>query len=220
MHDAFDVGMQNKRLTLFATKVAATEVCDQLDKPDKPVKPVKPEKPAKPERLEPAVRARDVAWICAILLYIALVFSDYLGAPRNHGSKLAVLVLVGTPALNLVLHVRGAPTPTIAAVTAAHLAVALEFMWDAHRFHRNVVSVVTMWAAAATFAFHASGSRPADMSWQCHVVCSALYVGTFLTLAFLQGTAVLDSMTLLSLQQLFLLMTLLLAGLVHSPAHC
>jgi len=218
MHGAFDVGMQNKRLSLFAIKVAAVEVFEPVkpEKPDRPLRLAKSVKPANPERVETPVRARDVAWICTILFYIALVLSDYLGAPRIHGSKLAVLVLVCTPTLNLILHVTGAPTPTLAAVTAAHLAVALEFMWDARRFHRDTVSLVTLWAVAAVFIFHAAGSRPADMTWRCHVMCSAIYVGTCLTL----GTAVLDSMTLLTLHQLFLVVTLLLASLVHSPAHC
>jgi len=226
MQGAFDVGMQNKRLTLYGIKVLAVQVFHELEKPVRTDKAVKPEhfakgaKHATPERVEPALRARDLAWMSAILVYIVLVLRDYLGSPRIHGSKLAVLVLVCAPGVMLMLHLTAAPTQTMAVVTTAHLAVALEFMWDTQRFHRNTVSFVTLWACAAVFVCHAAGSRPADMTWQCHVMCSAIYVGTCLTLALLQGTVVLDSMTLLTLQQLFVVMTLLLVSLVRCPAHC
>jgi hypothetical protein len=226
MQGAFDVGMQNKRLTLYGIKAAAVHVFHELDKPTRAEKVSKPDlftkgaKHGNAETAEPAHRARFLAWIGALVVYIVLVLSDYVGSPRMHGSKLAVLLLVCTPGVMLILHVCTAPTQTMAVVAMAHLAVALDLMGDTERLRRDTVSMVTLWACAAVFMSHAVGARPVDMAWQCQVMCCALYMGTCVALALLQATAVLDSMTLLTLQQLFLVMTLLLASLVRYPAHC
>ena len=226
MQGAFDVGMQNKRLTLYGMKAAAVHVFHELDKPVRTEKVTKPDlftkgaKHAIAETAEPAHRARYLAWIGALGVYIVLVLSDYVGSPRMHGSKLAVLLLVCTPGVLVILHVSAAPTQTMAVLATAHLAVALDLMGDKERFHRDTVSMVTLWACAAVFMSHAVSARPADMKSQCQVMCCALYMGTCFALALLQATAVLDSMTLLTLQQLFLVMTLLLASLVRYPAHC
>ena len=254
MHGAFDVGMQNKRLTLFSMKCSPAHGCEPPAKPDKPLKsercerPERPERPEWPERPERAdkpppcskngrpvlgsenggthslyeavLRSRHAPSMAALALYICLVASDYMGPARRHGSKLAAILVVCTPVVNLLLLVRGAPMPIMAAVTAAHVCVALDFMRDAGRFHRETVSPVIVCCLAAVFMLHASGTCPADMTRCCLFMCAGLYSGTCLALALLQGSAVLDTMTLLTLQQLFIIMTLLLVGLVRSPARC
>jgi len=245
MHGAFDVGMQNKRLTLFALKSSPENLCEPPAKSDKPLKSERGERPERPERAdkppasskngrptlggdngaphslyETVLRSRNAAWAVALALYLCLIASDYVGPARRHGSKLSSLLVVCTPVVNLLLLVRGAPTLIMAAVTAAHVSVALDFMWDAGRFHRETVSPVIVCSLAAVFMLHASGTCPADMTRCCHCMCAGLYAGTCLALALLQGSAVLDNMTLLTLQQLFIIMTLLLVGLVRSPARC
>jgi len=62
--------------------------------------------------------------------------------------------------------------------------------------------------------------RPPSMTACVLVTCAAAYSGALLALAALQATGMLDEMTLLVLQQLFVFMTLLLAGLVQCPGYC
>ena len=98
--------------------------------------------------------------------------------------------------------------------------VTLEFVCDAQRFAHEVLSVATLFALTEVLLVHAARSWPVNMSDGQLVLCAGAYAGAVLALALLQGARVLDVVTLLAMQQVFVLTTLLVAGQLRSSAHC
>ena len=129
MHGAFDVGMHNMRLTLCAVKgrePPRPEPRPELPKHEEPARVYTP-----PREMVWARRPLAATWLAALLAYMLLVASDHGSGPRTHGSTLAVLVVVSCPPLLLLLHVCGAHTQRLAALTGAHLLVTAGFLADA-----------------------------------------------------------------------------------------
>jgi len=218
MHSAFDVGMHNKRLSLalLSPKPPLRE------EPRLYIKEVREAREI-PPAAAPPLRRPGRAAVLGVAAYALVVAGDYVRAgfaPPSHGSTVAVLVATGGPWLLLGQHLSRAPTALLAATAAALFVVTSEFVWDAQRFVRAELSAATLCSLAAVLLVHAAGARPADMSCGQHAMCAGAYAGALAVLVLLQGVRALDAATLLALQQLFVVMTLLLAGLVRSPAHC
>jgi hypothetical protein len=212
MHGAFDVGLQNKRLTLFADKLGAgrhdTPAAGRHDKPMKGgVGP--PEPPH-----EASASAVSVArWATVFAVYLALVVSDYLVLPSAHGAKLALAIITGTPLVLLHMHLQRDATEAVAAVTAAHLVVTVQFAADPERMRRELVPVSTMLLVAAGVCQH--GWRRRHLTDSLAVMCAggAAYV---LALAVLVATQALELMAgriLLPLQQAFVLLSVAVVAL-------
>jgi len=224
MHGAFDVGMHNKRLTLFINNTSAPymapeptrasrSACITVDKIQCTT--------AVAKGVSPVVPVWRLLQLCAVLLsYVLIIVTDYIGPPRVHGSKLAILFVMGCPSLVLFLQLQDVWSHAAVTVVGAHFVVTLSFLADSQRFERETVSLTTLCALAAVLVSLATCHRPADMTACMLSTCAGAYVGALLILALLQWTDVLDAMTLLTLQQLYVFMTLLLAGLVRGPAHC
>ena len=230
MHVAFDVGMHNKRLAVFsAPRGSSVVVTEALRTP----RAGPEDKPSAAED-KPGASAVDAArrgsqwrllwlagqsWAWLPLAYALLVASDYAGPPRTHGSRLALGIVAGGPSMLLLLQARGVRMPCLLSVVFAHLLVTLCFAADARRFERDVIAATTLAALAGTLLTHAAFARPADMTWCVFGPSAGLYVGALVVLTLLQWAGATDRMTLLSLQQLYVFMTLLLAGLIVRPAH-
>ena len=221
MHGAFDVGLHNKRLALFpAPRVfaAAAAEAEGARRPEASAAPA-PEAPAKwrPPRL---ARLR---WAGLPLLYVLLIASDYAGPPRVHGSKLAVALVAGGPSALLGLQRHGARLPCLLAVVLAHLVVTAGFVADARRLERDLVAASTLGAVGLVLFAHAAGAELAGAgargvdAWRLGGWAGAC-AGAPALLAALQGAGAVDRMTLLTLQQLWVVTALLLAGLAPRPA--
>ena len=230
MHVAFDVGMHNKRLAVFSAprgssvvvmEVVRTPRAGPEDKPsaaeDKPsASIVSTSRRCSQWRL---LWLAGLSWAWLPLAYVILVASDYVGPPRTHSSRLALVIVAGGPSILLLLQMRGMRFPCLLSVVFAHLLVTLCFAADARRFERDIIPVTTLAALAGTLVTHATIARPADMTWCVFGSSAGLYVGALVVMTLLQWAGATDRMTLLSLQQLYVFMTLLLAGLIVRLAH-
>jgi len=217
MHSAFDVGMHNKRLSLALSSPKPP----LREEPRLHVKDAREAREIPPIAAPPLLRPGRAA-VLGVAAYALVVAGDYVlagFAPPSHGSTVAVLVATGGPWLLLGQHLSRAPTALVPATAAALFVVTSEFVWDAKRFVRAELSAATLCSLAAVLLVHAAGARPADMTCGQHALCAGAYAGALAVLVLLQGARALDAATLLALQQLFVIMTLLLAGLVRSPAH-
>jgi len=228
MHVAFDVGLHNKRLAIFPAPRGLLCVDTEAVRAPR----------AGPEQADdkPGVAANIVGisrrgsqwqllcpprrfWAWLPLAYVVVIASDYVGPPRTHGSKIAVGIVLGGPGVLLLMHMRGVRTPGLQAVVLAHLLVTLSFVADAQRFERETIAVTTLAALAGALVTHAAMALPSDMTSCVVAGCAGLYLGALVVLALLQWASAVDRMTLLMLQQLYVFMTLLLAGLTVRPAH-
>jgi len=225
MHRTFDVGLHNKRLALFPAPrgcAAEPEGARRLEAGAASV-PAARDEPEKGRMVRLAkLRAAGLP-----VLYLLLVASNYVGPPRVHGSKLAVVLVAGGPTALLVLQARGERLPCLLAVVLAHLVVTACFVADARRLQRDLVAVPTLGAlGAGLFALaaggvaaggNAAGAGCSAAAWRRGGL-AAVSAGAPALLAALQGTGAVDRMTLLTLQQLFVLTALVLAGLAPRPA--
>ena len=226
MHVAFDVGMHNKRLAVFSaprrspaavTEAVRTPRADPQQAEDKTTASI-----AGAARRWAHLRQlwlAGLSWAWLPLAYVVLIASDYAGSPRTHGSKLALGIVAGGQSLLLLLQMRGERLPCLLSVVLAHLVVTLSFVADARRFECDVIADTTLAALAGTLVTYAAMARPADMTSCVFASCAGLYVGALVTVTLLQQAIAVDRMTLLTLQELYVFMTLLLAGLLARPAH-
>jgi len=224
MHSAFDVGMHNKRLTLFTSSACTPYVAPEPTRANRSTLATADKTLSQTAAVQ-IVLPRMLCWRmctlgCVLLSYVMLILSDYIGPPRTHGTKLNMIVMIGSPSLLLNMQLRGVRSHAAVAVLCAHLLVTLSFLADSHRFERETVCLTTLCALACILMTLAASHRPADMTACMLCMCAGAYLGALLILALLQLVDVLDTMTLLTLQQLYVFMTLLLGGLVRGPAHC
>ena len=226
MHVAFDVGMHNKRLAVFSaprgspaavTEAVRTQRDDASLAEDKMT--ASSEGTARRGAQVRQLWRAGLCWAWLPLAYLVLIASDWVGPPRTHGSKLALGIVVGGPSVLLLLQVREERLPCLLAVVLAHLVVTLSFVADARRFERDVIADTTMAALAGTLVTYAVIARPADMTACVLAAGAGLYVGALATVMLLQRAGAVDRMTLLTLQELYVFTTLLLAGLLARSAH-
>jgi len=187
MHGAFDVGMQNKRLTLFVDKTGHTSDPAVRLAPahNSPVST----KHAAPEPIGP--------WLVLSALYFCLCLGDYFVLPSAHGTKVALAVVAGSPLVLTLMHVHQYSSQSLVAVTTAHMMVTLVFACDPMRLHQELVAPSKLLLAVAGTSHHLWQRRHAAGSPCLLYASGALYVLTL---------AVLPVRVLLPLQQAFLLM--------------
>lgn len=209
MHGAFDVGLQNKRLTLFADKMVPSKE-DRHKKTGAA--------PPEPPHDAPAQGAGvSVArWASVFAAYLALCVSDYFVLPSMHGTKLGLAIIAGTPLVLLHMHLHRDATEAVAAVTAAHLVVTVHFAADPERLRRDLVPVSTVLLVAAGVCQH--GWRRRHLTDSLWVVCAggAVYVLALVVLVVTQALELMAARMLLPLQQAFVLLSVAVVALQGS----
>jgi len=208
MHGAFDVGMQNKRLTLF------------VDKTGHPSGPAVRPGPAHSSPVSAKHAAPEPVGPLLVLgaLYLCLCLSDYFVLPSAHGTKVALAVVAGTPLLLTLMHVHQYSSQSLVAVAAAHMLVTLVFAGDPMRLHQELVAPSTLLLAVAATGHHLWQRRHAAGSPCLLYASGALYVVTLAVLLLVGACEVLPVRVLLPLQQAFLLMSLMLLVVQRSSA--
>jgi len=169
MHGAFDVSLHNKRFALFpaprgCAAAPAERGCAAAPEGARRLEAGAASVPAARDEPEKGRMGRLAKLRAAGLpvLYLLLVASDYVGPPRVHGSKLAVVLVAGGPTALLVLQARGERLPCLLAVVLAHLVVTACFVADARRLQRDLVAVPTLGALGAGLFALAAGGVAAD----------------------------------------------------------
>ena len=152
-------------------------------------------------------------WAAVFAVYLALCVSDYLVLPSAHGAKLGLAVIAGTPLVLLHMHLQRDATEALAAVTAAHLVVTVQFAADAQRLHRELVPVSMMLRVSAGVCQH--GWRRRHLTDSLGVVCAgvAVYVLALVVLVATQALELMASRILLPLQQAFVLLSVAVVAL-------
>ena len=131
MHGVFDVGMQNKRLTLFVDKAGHTNGPAVRPAPahNSPVSV----RHAAPEPIGP--------WLVLGALYFCLCLSDYFALPSAHGTKVALTVVAGTPLVLTLMHVHQYSLQSLVAATTVHMLETLVFAGNPMRLHQELVAL-------------------------------------------------------------------------------
>lgn len=202
MHGAFDVGLQNKRLVMFADKPVF------MDKPKDALPQDNPKEDA--EKREP--RTWTVTrWIALFFAYLALILSDYFVLPSLHGTKVALVVLTSTPLVLTYMHVQRDATEYMVAVTGAHFVVCVLFLADQQRLHRALIDPVTMvLVVAGVCAYSWKKRRPDPADATCFVHSGVVYLVALAVLVVVQTVDLLPGHVVLLLQQTFVCLSIVL----------
>ena len=201
MTHAFDVGLNNKRLTVFTTSQDIQSV--SIAPPD--------------TSNDKSRRKNTVMGTFACVSYICVCLSDIFVAPDKHGTKLNIVVMSCTPAGLLYMHRHGSAFTHMLMLAVLHAFACVAFYTETlpGGLRQPYISTITLVALVGIVVYYmvASFRQNAKKNACMLSIGGAMYISSICIITSFQYMLVISQWIIVLMEQTFVLISIIIVSI-------